>query len=84
MTHGTIRGEPRGGVIRVRRLVEILHVARRAIGWRAIETSVDVALRALQSCVRSSQGEAGECRMIELCAGPGHRRVALLTSTRES
>lgn len=84
MTHRAICRKTRGDVIRVRRLVEVIYVARSAIGWRAIETTVDVALRALQRRVCSGQDKAREGPMIKLRASPGHRRVALLAGAWES
>jgi len=46
VANGTIRGEPSGNVVRIGRLLEIRHVARRARGWHRSVAAVHVALRA--------------------------------------
>src|SRR5262249_19231494 len=83
------RGECRLHVIRIGRAVEISLMAlyagrgsRQVIGSGRAERGV-VALGALQRSVCAVQGETGR-RMVEGCAGPVGRAVALLASSGES
>ncbi len=67
----------RGGVIRA-------HVARRAVGRSSRKLTVDVALRALQGCVRTGEREFGEGGMVKRGVGPVDGRVTHATVAREA
>lgn len=69
-------------VVRIGRAVVILHVARGTVRVGQIEVSVDVALRTLQSGVRSSQRESHQA-VIKTGRLPGAGAVASLASLRE-
>ena len=76
--------EASGHVIRVRRVVEILQVARDASGAGQVVVIVDMAVRALprRHRVRAGQSEVHH-RVIESRRGPGHRGMALLAGRGE-
>src|SRR5215469_14171675 len=76
--------ETRLHVIRAGRAVEILHVARGAIGWRSYELSVDMALRARHAHVRSLERERRELIVIECRGIPRARAVAKVACSREA
>lgn len=78
-----VRRETGLDVVRVSRPVEILHVARRAIGGCTGISATDVALGTLQVRVHAGQREAGEGGVVELGSGPGCRRVTYAAVTRE-
>lgn len=63
-------------MIRIRRGVEILHVAGGAIGGRSCIFSTKVALRTLQRGVHPRQGKTGERSVVKLRSAPGSGRVA--------
>ena len=72
-------------MVRVLRAVVVLRVATEAVRTRALESSPDMACRALQRRVRASQRESGELQVIELRRVPGiHARVAGLAIRGES
>jgi len=77
--------EPRTHVIRIRRTLEIFHVAADAIRIRACQVVVvvDVALGALQSGMRAGQRESGR-GVIESRSRPRRGVMALRTSLREA
>ena len=77
------RWEPRLHVIRIGRAVEILHMARSAIGWRSHKLSIDVALGTSNAHVPTGQRELRECVVIEGRRIPGARAVAGLAGRRE-
>ncbi len=61
----TIRGEPRRGVIRIRGLSIVGKVARGAVARRPREDSLDVALRARETHMRSREREVGKAAVVE-------------------
>ena len=72
--------------LRMRRiigLVEIRHVAPDAGGWGANELVARVAGVAVERCMSSGQGEAGELQVVELRSHPVVHRVALFASRRQ-
>ncbi len=80
---GTIRREIASLMIRVRRAVVVVHVARSAVSRSACIFAADVALRTLQICVHTSERETSVCSVIELGAGPTRSRMANAAVTRE-
>ena len=79
------RREIRRHVIRIRRSLVVLLVARIARRARQVVVVVDVAIRALP---RRHDMHSGQCetsrRVIELSVAPLHRVVTLLTRCRKS
>ena len=71
-------------VIRIGRAVEVLHVARCAIGRRSHELAVDMALRAGHAHVRASQRELRKGVVIEGRRIPRACAMAGLASRREA
>jgi len=71
-------------VVRIRRAIEILHVARSAIRWRAHKLSIDMALRAPNAGVRARQRELSKGIVIESRRIPSSRAMASLAGIRES
>lgn len=69
-------GEPGGGVARIRRIPEICHVARGAIGGRAFELAVHMTLAAGDGDVCTGERELSECVVIELGTSPACGGVA--------
>ena len=78
------RGESGLDVVRIGRAVEILHVARSAIGRSAHELSIDVALGAGNVGVCARQWELGKGVVIERRLIPRSCVVARLTSVRKT
>ena len=78
-------GEVCRDVVRVRRALIILQVARHAGRARQVVIVVDVAIDALpwRHRVHACQGESGS-GMIELAVGPEHRVMALLARRGEA
>ena len=72
------RGEPRGGVIRLRRRLVVLHVARRAVDARRAEVAVAVAGVAGEQRVLGAQAHAGLRGVIPARRQPAGRGVARL------
>ena len=77
------RRETRLHVIRTGRLLEIRHVARRAVGCRSHKLAVRVALRASHVGVRSGQRELRKSIVVECRRIPGAGVVTSLASRRE-
>jgi hypothetical protein len=71
-------------VVRIRRAVEILHMARRTVGGSAHKLAIDVALRAGDRRMRARQRELGKGVVIERGRIPGAGVVARLAPGRES
>jgi len=71
-------------VVRSRRAIEILHVARGTVGRRSDELSIDVALRASHADVRAGQRELRESAVIESRRIPRGSAVAGLASGWEA
>ena len=78
------RRETRLHVIRAGRTLEILYVARRAVGRRSHKLAVRVALGASHVGVRTGQRELRKGIVVECCRIPGTRAVTSLASRRES
>ena len=78
------RGESGLDVVRIGCAVEVLHVARSAIGRGAHKLAIDVALRAGNVGVCARQRELGKGVVIERRLIPGSRVVTRLASIRES
>ena len=78
------RRETRLCVRRIVRLIEVRHVAAHATCRRLRELAAGVAGIAIQSGVRTHQGEACELQMVELRAHPVVDGVALFASGRHS
>jgi len=76
--------ESRLHVIRIRRIVEVLDVARSAIGGRPDKVAIDVALRTGDVGVRARQRELRKGIVIESRRIPRARVVAGLTGSREA
>ena len=76
--------EAAGHVVGVVRGLEVFQVARNAIGGSAFELVVNVALVALQGCMRSGQGEASELQVVEIDAEPVVHAMALLAGGGEA
>jgi len=74
---------PRGHVIRIRRSLEILQMARHASGRGQVVVSVQMALSALHRDMGSGKGE-GCLRVIESCRRPCCGGVADIASLRNS
>ena len=78
------RGETRLHVIRTGRVLEILHVARRAVGCCSDKLAVRVALRAGHIGVRAGQWELRKSIVVESRRIPSAGVVTSLASVRES
>jgi len=78
------RRETGSHVVRIGGTVEVLHVTRGAIRWRAYELPIDVTLVARDRGVRSRQQELGKGIVIEGCRIPRAGIVASLASGREA
>ena len=66
-----------GGLLKIGQMAT--HTLRRS----AFVLSSNVALGALQSCVRADQGESSEFKMVKVGPEPVVHPVALLTGSRE-
>jgi hypothetical protein len=84
MTQRTVCGESGRRVIRIRCLLISRQVARCAIFRRSGKPSIHVTLITSDRCVQTCQRERRHRVVVERCAGPGGRVVALLTRCRET
>ena len=73
MAHRAIRWETSRHMVRIRRLVEIVDVARGTGRRRPRELAVDVATRARHGHVRTCQRERRKCIVIKSRRGPCRR-----------
>lgn len=79
VAHRTIRWEPGGDVIRIRRTVEVLCVAGVARGRRAFVHVIHVTRSARQVCMSASKRVPRDLQMVELGIEPRVHCVAALT-----
>lgn len=71
-------------MVRIGGLLKVGQMAAHAVGRSAGEFSSDMAGVALESCMRSGQGKAGEFQMIEFGAEPVIHTVALFAGGGKS
>jgi len=83
VANGAVGGKSGGDVIRIRRSLIGLHVARGACRTRQIEVSVSVAIGALQFGVGAAQGKSHSA-VIEVGRLPSGRVVAILAGLGEA
>jgi hypothetical protein len=76
--------EPGGDMVRIRAGVVVLGVAGIAGCTGALELSANVAGRAVERCVRSSESKAGEAQVIELGTAPTVEGMAIRAGDPEA